>query len=103
MTTCSPCRKPGKFFAKTAECYAKLAAPALTEDSFATWWVTVRNIQFTARRVSFAGDTIKISGTGHTVAHTAQVNGGQDTLITLSDNSTILLKHVNSVNNSIFS
>jgi Ca2+-binding RTX toxin-like protein len=50
-----------------------------------------------------AGDTIKISGTGHTVAHTAQVNGGQDTLITLSDNSTILLKYVNSVNNSIFS
>ncbi len=50
-----------------------------------------------------AGDTIKISGTGHTVASTASQNGGQDTLITLSDNSTILLKGVTTVNNGFFS
>jgi hypothetical protein len=50
-----------------------------------------------------AGDTIKLSGTGHTVASTTTVNGGMDTLITLNDNSTILLKYVNNVNNSFFS
>jgi hypothetical protein len=42
-----------------------------------------------------AGDHIHLA-TGDTVANTALVNGGQDTLITLSDNSTILLKGVTS-------
>jgi Ca2+-binding RTX toxin-like protein len=50
-----------------------------------------------------AGDTIKISDTGHTVASTALVNGGADTLITLSDSSTILLKGVTHVDTGLFS
>ncbi len=47
-----------------------------------------------------AGDTIKLTG-GDTVAHTTSVGG--DTLITLSTGSTILLKYVDSVDNSFFS
>jgi hypothetical protein len=37
------------------------------------------------------------------VATTASANSGQDTLITLSDNSTILLKGVTTVNSGFFS
>jgi Ca2+-binding RTX toxin-like protein len=48
------------------------------------------------------GDTIKISGTGHTVTTTATVNG-TDTLVTLSDSSTILLKGVTSAPPGFFS
>jgi Ca2+-binding RTX toxin-like protein len=50
-----------------------------------------------------AGDTIKLSDTGHTVANTALVNGGVDTLITLSDSSTILLKGITHVDTGFFS
>jgi Ca2+-binding RTX toxin-like protein len=50
-----------------------------------------------------AGDTIKLSGSGHTVASTMLVNGNADTLITLNDGSTILLKGVTNVNGSFFS
>ena len=50
-----------------------------------------------------AGDTIKLSATGHTVASSNQVNGGADTLITLSSGSTILLKGVSHIDNSFFS
>jgi len=48
-----------------------------------------------------AGDHIHLSG-GDTVQTTAAVNSGQDTLITLSDGSTILLKGVTSVSSSFF-
>jgi hypothetical protein len=49
-----------------------------------------------------AGDRIHLTN-GDTVATSTQVNGGQDTLITLSDNSTILLKGVTHVDSSFFS
>jgi Ca2+-binding RTX toxin-like protein len=49
-----------------------------------------------------AGDRIHLTGTD-TVATTTLVNGGTDTLITLSDNSTILLKGITHVDNSFFS
>ena len=53
-----------------------------------------------------AGDRIQLSG-GDTVtsalAHSKQVNGGHDTLITLNDGSTILLKGISSVNSHFFS
>jgi RTX calcium-binding nonapeptide repeat (4 copies) len=42
------------------------------------------------------GDTINLSDSGHTVASSGLVNGNQDTLITLNDGSTILLKGVTS-------
>jgi hypothetical protein len=48
-----------------------------------------------------SGDRIHLTGTD-TVATTTLVNSGQDTLITLSDHSTILLKGVTSVDNSFF-
>lgn len=48
------------------------------------------------------GDTINLSDSGHTVASSGLVNGNQDTLITLNDGSTILLKGVTNVN-GIFS
>jgi hypothetical protein len=48
-----------------------------------------------------SGDRIHLTGTD-TVATTTLVNSGQDTLITLSDSSTILLKGVTSVDNSFF-
>jgi hypothetical protein len=47
-----------------------------------------------------AGDHIHLEG-GHTVASSQLVNG-TDTLIKLSDGSTILLKWVSHVDNSIF-
>jgi Ca2+-binding RTX toxin-like protein len=47
-----------------------------------------------------SGDRIHL--TGSDMASSAPVNGGQDTLITLSDNSTILLKGVTSIDNSFF-
>jgi len=50
-----------------------------------------------------AGDTIKLSGTGHTVASITHPNNGLDSLITLNDGSTILLKWVSQVENSFFS
>lgn len=50
-----------------------------------------------------SGDTIKLSGTDHTVALSSQVNGGADTLITLSTGSAILLKGVSHIAGSIFS
>jgi hypothetical protein len=37
------------------------------------------------------------------LAHSQRVNGGADTLITLSDNSTVFLKGVSSINSSFFS
>jgi hypothetical protein len=37
------------------------------------------------------------------LAHSTVVNGGQDTLITLSDNSTILLKGITTLNSTLFS
>jgi len=49
-----------------------------------------------------AGDRIHLTN-GDTVATSTQVNGGQDTLITLSDNSTILLKGITHVDGSFFS
>jgi hypothetical protein len=50
-----------------------------------------------------AGETIKLSAAGHTVASSRQINGGADTLITLSSGSTILLKGVSHIDNSLFS
>ena len=42
-----------RFFELAARCDAKLAAPALSVDSLFSYWVTVRNTEFVARRVSF--------------------------------------------------
>ena len=52
-----------------------------------------------------AGDRIRLTTDTVTnaVAHSVQVNGGQDTLVTLSDNSTILLKGVTHIDGSFFS
>jgi Ca2+-binding RTX toxin-like protein len=53
-----------------------------------------------------AGDKIQLSGsdtTAHALAHSKQVNGGHDTLITLNDGSTILLKGIGSINSHFFS
>jgi hypothetical protein len=48
------------------------------------------------------GDAIKLSGIGRTVVCSTPVNGGLDTLIRLSSGSTILLKGVSHIDNSIF-
>ncbi len=52
-----------------------------------------------------AGDRIHLTTdtVADALAHSSQVNGGQDTLITLSDGSTILLKGVAHIDNSFFS
>jgi hypothetical protein len=54
-----------------------------------------------------AGDRIDLTGSGNTVsgavASQTQVNGGQDTLITLTDSSTILLKGITHIDSSFFS
>ena len=53
-----------------------------------------------------AGDRIHLTGTDTTafaIAHTTQVNGGQDTLIALNDASTILLKGVTHIDAGFFS
>jgi hypothetical protein len=55
--------------------------------------------------VQSAGDRIHLTTdtVSNALAHSTSVNGGQDTLITLSDGSTILLKSVASINSSFFS
>ncbi len=52
-----------------------------------------------------AGDRIHLTSdtVANALANSTQVNGGQDTLITLSDGSTILLKGVTHVDNTFFS
>jgi Ca2+-binding RTX toxin-like protein len=53
-----------------------------------------------------AGDTIQLTGADtsvYAVAHQTPENGGQDTLITLNDGSTILLKGVSHIDSSFFS
>jgi hypothetical protein len=49
-------------------------------------------------RIHLTTDTV-----ADALAHSTQVNGGQDTLITLSDTSTILLKGVSAIDTSFFS
>jgi hypothetical protein len=53
-----------------------------------------------------AGDAIQLTGTDtsvYAVAHQTPENGGQDTLITLNDGSTILLKGVSHIDSTFFS
>jgi hypothetical protein len=52
-----------------------------------------------------AGDRIQLTteSVSTALAHSHQVNGGHDTLITLQDGSTILLKGVSHINASFFS
>jgi len=53
-----------------------------------------------------SGDTIKLASgdtSSYAVAHAAPQNGGTDTLITLNDGSTILLKGVGHIDSSFFS
>ncbi|MBV8779356.1 MAG: hypothetical protein JO032_20090 [Alphaproteobacteria bacterium] len=53
-----------------------------------------------------AGDKIQLTGgdtAASALAHSKQVNGGHDTLITLNDGSTILLKGISSINSHFFS
>jgi Ca2+-binding RTX toxin-like protein len=53
-----------------------------------------------------AGDTIHLTGTDtsvYAVANQTPENGGQDTLITLNDGSTILLKGVSHIDSTFFS
>ena len=64
--------------------------------------------KFTDTVVGFdqaAGDRIHLTSdtVANAVAHSAQVNAGADTLITLSDGSTILLKGVTHIDSSFFS
>jgi hypothetical protein len=54
--------------------------------------------QASGDRIHLTTDTIV-----NAVGHSTQVNGGADTLITLSDSSTILLKGVAHIDNSFFS
>jgi len=52
------------------------------------------------------GDSIHLTGSdtpGYALAHATQVNGGQDTLISLNDGSTILLKGAGHIDGSLFS
>ena len=49
-------------------------------------------------RIQLTTDTV-----ADALAHSAQINGGQDTLITLADSSTILLKGIAHIDNSFFS
>lgn len=52
-----------------------------------------------------AGDTIKLNSSdtaSYALAHSTLVNGGQDTLITLNDSSTILLKGVTHIDGTMF-
>ena len=52
------------------------------------------------------GDSIHLTGNdtqSYALAHTTQVNGGQDTLLSLNDGSTILLKGVGHIDGSFFS
>jgi Ca2+-binding RTX toxin-like protein len=53
-----------------------------------------------------AGDRIQLTGgdtVSHALANSKQVNGGHDTLITLNDGSSILLKGISSINSHFFS
>ncbi len=53
-----------------------------------------------------SGDTLKLTGSdtaSYAVAHQTPQNGGADTLVTLNDGSTILLKGVTNVSNGFFS
>jgi len=64
--------------------------------------------KFTDTVVGFdqsAGDRIHLTTdtAADAVAHSTQVNGGADTLITLSDGSTILLKGISHINSGFFS
>jgi Ca2+-binding RTX toxin-like protein len=54
--------------------------------------------QSNADRIHLTTDTVSDA-----LAHSTQVDGGQDTLIALSDGSTILLKGITSINSSFFS
>src|SRR5262249_46600560 len=54
--------------------------------------------QATGDRIHLTTDTV-----ANAVAHSTQVNGGADTLVTLSDGSTILLKGVTHIDSSFFS
>lgn len=63
--------------------------------------------QFTDTVVGFdqaAGDRIHLTSdtVANALAHSAQVNGGADTLITLTDGSTILLKGVSHIDTGFF-
>lgn len=52
-----------------------------------------------------AGDTIHLTGSdtaAFALAHSSQVNGGVDTLISLNDGSTILLKSIAHIDSSLF-
>jgi hypothetical protein len=49
-------------------------------------------------RLHLTTDTV-----ANAVAHSTAVNGGQDTLITLSDGSTLLLKGITHIDNTFFS
>ncbi len=64
--------------------------------------------KFTDTVVGFdqsAGDRIHLTSdtAANAVAHSTQVNGGADTLVTLSDGSTILLKGVGHIDSGFFS
>jgi hypothetical protein len=74
------------------------AANALFLDQTGVYADTIANFsQPNGDRIQLTTDTV-----ANALAHSQQVNGGQDTLITLSDNSTILLKGVSSIDSSFF-
>jgi Ca2+-binding RTX toxin-like protein len=75
------------------------AANALLLDQTGVYADTIANFsQPNGDRIHLTTDTVS-----NALAHSQQVNGGADTLITLSDNSTILLKGVSGINSSFFS
>jgi hypothetical protein len=75
------------------------AANELFLDQTGVYADTIYNFaQPNGDRIHLTTDTVS-----NALAHSQQVNGGADTLITLSDSSTILLKGVSSINSSFFS
>jgi Ca2+-binding RTX toxin-like protein len=73
-------------------------AQTLVDDGTAFNDTVVGFDQTSGDRIHLTSDTA-----ANALAHSHQVNGGLDTLITLSDGSTILLKFVNHIDNSFFS
>ena len=68
------------------------------QDGPAIYTDTVVGFDATAGdRIGLTTDTV-----ANALAHTAQTNAGQDTMITLADTSTILLKGVNHIDTTAF-
>jgi hypothetical protein len=75
------------------------AGPETFNDGSSVYADTVTGfVQSAGDRIHLTTDTVS-----NALAHSTAVNSGQDTLISLSDGSTILLKGITSINSSFFS